>query len=736
MLDFLDISVKTNKNGVAEISPNFLVESSTDLMIRGGDFYAIWDEEHKLWSTSQFVAIRLIDKELDRYKKEHTKDFGDLFVKVLHLKDSNTGMIDRWRKYVHGQMPDHFVPLDEKIIFANMETTKEDYASRKLKYAMEEGDISAYDKLMSVLYLPEERKKIEWAIGSIISGDSKNNQKFCVLYGPPKSGKSTVLNIIQALFPGYWTTFNAKDLGSATSQFSLESLSQNPLIAIQHDGDLSRIEDNTRLNSLVSHEYMPVNTKNKSIYVARFNCFLFMGTNKPVKITDSKSGILRRLIDVTPTGERVPGEEYDILMSKINFELGAIAYYCLDVYKKNKRFYNSYVPTAMLGASNDFYNFVQYYFDEFKKKDSTTLTYSWEKYNSYCNYAKVQYPYPQRLFKEELKNYFHNYEDRHTEEDGSRVRSYYSGFIFDKFEISRDEKSDKPPLIDFKVQTSLFDSLYFDAPAQMASEEGTPKLKWDDVKTTLKDIDTHLVHYVRIPENHIVIDFDLKDENGNKSYILNLEAASKWPETYAELSKSGQGIHLHYIYTGDVSELSSVYAKDIEVKIFTGKSSLRRMLTKCNNSPIAKLTPGALLPKRTKKKMVDWESLKNEKDIRKRILDKLQKKNNPPYTKPCVDYIYNMLEAAYEREISYDVSDMRSDIVAFASSSRNNAKYCVRLVSKMKFQSKDVADNKDATGEMVIFDVEVKPNMSLIVWKPFGKDKQCVRIFNPKADDV
>ena len=41
--------------------------------------------------------------------------------------------------------------------------------------------------------------------------------------------------------------------------------------------------------------------------------------------------------------------------------------------------------------------------------------------------------------------------------------------------------------------------------------------------------------------------FDIPEENGNKSFERNLEEASKWPPTYAELSKSGAGIHLHYI---------------------------------------------------------------------------------------------------------------------------------------------------------------------------------------------
>lgn len=30
------------------------------------------------------------------------------------------------------------------------------------------------------------------------------------------------------------------------------------------------------------------------------------------------------------------------------------------------------------------------------------------------------------------------------------------------------------------------------------------------------DIDTSKLHYVKLPENHIVIDFDIPDEDGNK----------------------------------------------------------------------------------------------------------------------------------------------------------------------------------------------------------------------------
>src|SRR5699024_7448617 len=109
-----------------------------------------------------------------------------------------------------------------------------------------------------------------------------------------------------------------------------------------------------------------------------------------------------------------------------------------------------------------------------------------------------------------------------------------------------------------------------------ASLKETPSKKWDEVVTKLSDLNTKRLHYVKVPENHIVIDFDIPDDRGEKSFEKNLEAASKWPQTYAELSKSGKGIHLHYIYTGDPSKLSRVYDDYIEIKVFTGKSSLRR----------------------------------------------------------------------------------------------------------------------------------------------------------------
>ena len=153
-----------------------------------------------------------------------------------------------------------------------------------------------------------------------------------------------------------------------------------------------------------------------------------MGTNKPVKITDGKSGLIRRLIDVHPSGNKLPAKEYRDVVKKVDFELGAIAWHCREVYLENPDAYDDYIPTAMLGASNDFYNFVIDAYHVFKSQNGTTLKAAWEMYKNYCDDAKVGYPLSQRAFKEELKNYFHTYSDRFNLDDGSRVRSYYEGF--------------------------------------------------------------------------------------------------------------------------------------------------------------------------------------------------------------------------------------------------------------------------------------------------------------------
>lgn len=710
--------------------PAFIVKKSKDLMIRGGDFYAFWDEENEIWSQDEDRLTNLIDVKVRNAASEDPGPTG-----TLELKDGDSGMIDKWHKYVQKQMRDNYVDLDKNIIFANMEIKKEDYATKKLPYPLEEGTYNAYDELMSVLYSPEERHKLEWAIGSIVNGDSKSIQKFIVLYGSAGSGKSTVLNIIQMLFDGYYGMFDAKALGSKNDSFALEPFKNNPLVAIQHDGDLSRIEDNTRLNSIVSHEEMVINEKRKNLYSMKFNSLLFIGSNKPVKITDSKSGLLRRLIDVSPSGDKVPLTKYNQLMSQIKFELGAIAWHCKEVYENDKYAYEGYMPSGMMSATNDLYNFLEEKFDEYIGKEDITLSEAWGAYKQYTESANVPYPLTRMVFREELKSYFKEFYDR-KRVDGLQLRSVYCGFKAEKFGYVIENVIDEPTSwLKFNCTKSLFDKVYADNPAQYASKKETPSKAWDEVKTKLSDLDTKRLHYVRVPINHIVIDFDLKDSDGNKNYKKNLEAATKWPETYAELSKSGQGIHLHYLYEGDATMLSRIYKEDIEVKVFSGKSSLRRMLTKCNNKEIAPLKPGGL-PLKGEARMVDFEAIKTEQGLRTLIRNCLAKKHHGA-TKPEVDFIYDQLERAYNNGVHYDVSDMEQAILNFCLGSTHQATYCLTLMDKMKFKSDEPSEPIEAEiDEIIFYDVEVFPNLFIIVWKAMGEDKKPVKMINPSPAAV
>lgn len=735
MFDFLRISTRSSKQGI-EIYPKFRICKSSDLMIRGGDFYAIWLEDRGMWSTDEQDVLDRIDYELDKYAKENKELFGE-HPRVLHIRDSETRYIGAWHQFCQRDMRDSYHMLDEKLIFSNMQTGKKDYASKSLPYPLEKGSYEAFDRLMSVLYSPEERMKIEWAIGAVVSGESKRLQKFMVLYGSAGTGKSTVLNIIQQLFEGYYSVFDAKALGTSTNVFALEAFKTNPLVAIQHDGDLSRIEDNTRINSLVSHEIMTVNEKFKSTYSSQFKAFLFLGTNKPVKITDAKSGLLRRLIDVSPSGEKLPPSEYRAVTKQISFELGAIAYHCQEVYLSNPDRYNDYVPLAMLGASNDFYNYILDSYYVFKSEDSTTLKAAWAMYKTYCEDANVPYPLSQRLFKEELKNYFSEYADRYNAADGNRVRSFYQGFRADKIDGKDVGLLPEPETkgIEFLKQKSRFDELCADCPAQYATAKETPAQPWSKVRSTLHELDTQKLHYVRVPENHIVIDFDIPGDDGKKSFERNLKEASKWPPTYAELSKSGAGIHLHYIYTGDVSKLSSVYADHIEVKVFSGKSSLRRKLTKCNGLPIATLSSG--LPLKGEKPMIDPNVVQSEKGLRTTIQKCLWKEVHGD-TRSNIDFIYKVLEDAYKSDMHYDVSDMENAVINFAMKSTNQSEYCLKLATKMHFKSEDPADPIafNENDPIIFFDVEVFPNLFLIVWKIQGPGHSCIRMVNPKPREV
>ena len=190
-------------------------------------------------------------------------------------------------------------------------------------------------------------------------------------------------------------------------------------------------------------------------------------------------------------------------------------------------------------------------------------------YKKFCEEANVPYPLKRTQFGEELKSYFKSFSQQARLPNGQHVRSYYSEFDVSLFEFISDEVDDivdplvsvfRPPswlILDKFV--SLFDDIFAECKAQYTKADGTPKDYWANVTSRLKNLDTTMEHYVMVPDDLICIDFDIRGEDGEKDRLKNLEAASKFPETYAEYSKSGKGVHLYYYYSGDVSNLSRIY---------------------------------------------------------------------------------------------------------------------------------------------------------------------------------
>ena len=743
-MDFIKFYVSSAGKNRFECKPDFqLVDSNyepvKDIMVRNHEFYAFWDKEKGEWSKDLNKFIKAHDREMSAFY-EQTKASGlyEGSISALYMKSGRSKLIDDFRHWVEGQMPDNSIDLDTTIVFLDDPHDRELYSSHRLSYNLEDCPTPAFDKLFGTLYDEEELDKIKWAIGSIICGDSKWIQKMYIITGPPGKGKSTVLWLLRdCLFEGYCGKIDADKIGSGHN-FAFETVADNPLVALQDEVDLSKLQQNKDLNAFVSHEFVTVNAKNKKQYPKKFHSCVFLCSNKEVNITDSKAGIIRRLIDIQPTGKTLSVLEYSKCKKQIKFELGGIAKKCLDFYLANTGLYDDYIPVKMMRATNVVFTWLEesYLQDaDFILEDGITVSRAYQRYREFCENNGIKF----MLNRLELQNELYGYFDEFIIDDyvnDKRVKNYFHGFQTEKF--ARVEKTEKRSQVDtgywliFEDQPSLLDEYLRDYPAQYATDEGKPLTNWACVETRLFEIDTKRLHYVNSPEHLIVIDFDLKNEKGEKDFNKNLAEANKWPQTYAELSQSGGGIHLHYIYNGDVNKLANIVSEGIELKVYSGDASLRRRLTKCNNIPIATITSGLPLRKEDKK-MLDKIIFQDEKHLMNVIMKQLRKETHAD-THQSVSMILKALDDAYSSGMTYCIpTDLREDIRRFCESSSNQSDDCMKMYNQMKFESEGEPD-RPSDKPIVFFDIEVYPNKLYLVFKE--PNKECVKMLNPSPEEV
>lgn len=730
-MDFIRVAYKEDKDGVRTFYPSLQALESQDLVIRGGQFAAIWDEETQLYNRKLSHLPDIVDRAFAKMCGESLRP-GDVVKKVRNFDNQIYSKIMALIRQIGDMGPE----LDQTLIFADQTPTKADAATFKMPYALSDGPKPAWTEITQTLYDPEQRVKFEWAIGSILTGAAARDiQKFYVFFGPPGSGKSTIMDIIELIFAGHTAAFSAFNLGKADQQFSLEPFKNNPLVAIDQDGDLSRIEINTLLNQIVAHDKVHINAKGKNLYEIIPRSTLFIGSNEPVKIKDRKSGIFRRLVDIQPSGSLIEEAHYHELMAQVKFELGAIAWHCIKVFLDHGPTYLSgYRSTDMMYRTNDIFNFVED--NRLILKQGVSLKQAHKMYTEWCADTDTRNVYKQYQFRDMLMDYFKEFHHE-VMVDGVRHRSYFK----DLRELERftwQGMAPKPPRnwLELDGDVSTFDHLMQDMPAQEASKSGTPKKAWSECETTLADIDTAVEHFVKVPEQHIIIDLDIKDDRGEKSLEACLEEAATWPPTYAELSKSGNGLHLHYDYDGDVTRLANVYrdGSGIEIKTLLGNASLRRRLTGFNELPIAKISSGLPLKE---EKVLAPTTMQTEKGLRELVLKALRKDVHP-YTKSNVDFIKMVTDEAYEKGIVYDISDMWDDLMAFAMSSTNQRTKCIEIIMTVHLKSEEDVEAGPDDQELpeAIFDIEVFPNLIAVGWMYDKDDAEVVKMLNPSSAEI
>lgn len=746
-MDFYDIFVKKNTSNRREydyqVRPEFMYTNSDDIVCKGGGFYAFYHEDK--WHDSLTDFIALVDRDVMDVSKEIKDREPDATVKSDRMVRHSTKLMDEFMKFTKN-MPQSEVTFDSRIFFSDEQPKKTDYSTGTLNYYPAEGESPAFDELALTLYDKDELDKILWCVGALLSNEMDKIQKFLYLFGSKGSGKGTMINIIKLLLGDYWGVISLKTL-TGDSEFATATIIEKPCL-IDDDTDMSRITNDTWLLKLTAHEPIAVNMKYKTPYNVTFKGLLIAASNQEFQVRNVDSGITRRGIVARPTNVKVEQARYRELMGLIRFELPQIAHKAISTFKRlGPYFYDDYVDVEMVSNTDHIFDFMREYYDQLG--DPCSLRKASELYKLYLEDIGYGLQGYKRKIKKELNRYYQEFHERYTHE-GEKYKNVYTGLRMDQVFPEHQDFENVAPIVSqewlyLSEIGSQFDTVAKTYPAQLANADGFPRKAWDNNTQVLADIPTDELHYVRIPLNHIVIDFDLKNSKGEKDLVLNLEAARKFPPTYAELSKSGQGLHLHYIYEGDPTMLESLYDDDIEIKVFTGKQALRRKLTKCNNLEIAKIISG--LPMKEEEinvysdvSIITW----NEKKMRTAVKRNMLKQYHPN-TKPSVDFIVHIFEEAEKNGVKYDLSDMRGAIVQFAMSSSNSSEYCLKAIQKIKYST--IEDDSDIQTELqsnariipdeelYFYDIEVFPNLFIVSYKRYGDD-QVYSLINPTPNEI
>lgn len=723
--------------GIFQLSLDMVLGRTEDIVIRGGKFVAYYDCSTGFWKTKDYFydyCFDILNKAAEVERIEHPTQT----IIVRNPAFLASKFYTKLQAFEKAQ-DDSKVLFDQRVIWASESPKKEDYSTQKMEYDISTADPVNYDKLMSILYAPEDRTMLEWLAGAALCGEGRKIDKFCFLEGTPGSGKSTFFNVLSDVFGPYCKPVEIGKMGDAHNDFATAQLKTAPLIGVDHDGDLSHIETNTILNRLISHEPIVINEKFERGVPLALNTLLFIGSNEPLRLTSSMSGLLRRCLDPVPTGKLLPKEKWEKYTEGARHELGAIANRFISVYKElGDKAYAKYRSSRIVRSGNAIGYWVERYrAREWKRDDECRLSDEYSMYRSYCDGASVK-PISKQMFERQILFFWQTMQEEEGENGTMDARFFgyqwrttaFKKPVYSKYVMSEERCEPNEDWLSFTVNEDfIFSDTNKDMDAQYATEGGFPREKWADVKTKLENIDSRELHYVRMQPNHIVIDFDCRDAGGGKSLAVNIEKIKELglPMTYGELSKSGQGVHLHYFYDGDPETLTSILDENVEVKVFRGNASLRRKFTFSNGYQIATISSG--IPKKAKREDVASE-IKDAKHLEFFILKGVRGEYGSHIV--TMNFLAKVIDQCYESgSFEYNIEYLRENIVVYARNSTNHAKECEDIAWSLHLVSKNYVDERP----IAFFDFEVFKNFNCMAWGLLDSDQVNCEIF-PSAKTI
>lgn len=140
-----------------------------------------------------------------------------------------------------------------------------------------------WDFLLSTLFKDAERMQIECAIGALLHNREEGLKRNYLIYGPPATGKSTILHYIQKMFPNDRSIVVIHDLDPRPSTFKqLEVQYPGAMIFaatnkinpdIPEDGNWTRIATRKKSKPLPLNVYNQMRqTLDESIVEIKYDC--------------------------------------------------------------------------------------------------------------------------------------------------------------------------------------------------------------------------------------------------------------------------------------------------------------------------------------------------------------------------------------------------------------------------------------------------------------------------------